>query len=1150
MNNYLHSFPFYRDQSRVSGCICPRQSFDPVSFKLYSAADRLPTFCLRLPPRGLNPDITYNAECIYIFDCDDKLITTVSNVASGMKLYKDATSYYLVYSGEQISGLKLECGKCFRLKVDDYYSEQFWITDNPSSKVVLSFANKSQLGDVPYQTEFEQRIMIDAEVCGIEPELFENRKTENNGKETITYQRMTERKVINLYDAPDFISHLLTSIPLHDSVKLNHKGEEILSIKKRSSVQATQNDCCTYDSEITLAVRDIELIGGNCQSDSGTIEPISLVNAICDEENIWTPTGNTLCLKEGEEPPKTQPPITPVGTPPVVDGCRPAGQLISSQTLTAGCDEPFENNSVKYRKKMISTHANGDCGSYEMVSYSDPCDQGCKEVAIFAYQYDATTKDLTFVGNPIVAGKYISYHVQQFNGVSWLSRHQGNLTLTTVGGFEQSKVLAGVEPGNYRVRFKGEDDTMDCYSDFGLYADTDIVYLRVEESLPPVGTPPVGSPPVGTPPVGTPYIINRVGFSFDHNRRDFSWWVDANEDSLVRIDAITSPQPSGVDHNNDPWDHTTFQDGTTDPNHPSWSEVARFNAATPGVGGIAPDKAYRATVAPKSNPADEHYFYFTTPTASTGIVELPTAPGCDRIREMAFDYFSGSNSLTFLLRQATNIPDDSVFSARIKLEKYNGTTWDVVVNSGLMTGTNMRSFNKALLISGVTSGQYRASARILKGAETEGSVSPCVKTFTIDAGTTEIYNRYLVVGPCYEGPTIGGISSISSTGLTFQFHAKHLYRGAWEVLDMSGNIVQISGTDVQEEVVPGSNTISISFGGILPIGNYKLRWRGTSCYGSDEMAFSISSAPPVGTPPVGSPPVGTPPVGTPPVGTPPVPIVFSGIKLRKYNVSSWTSLADIPTTGGSYQTPEWQWDFSFQRDNSTVRRVQARIEIQQNGVFQPVDLGAAGPYSSGPDANKWYNYTHIDGNGFYNVMNDVMGTSGRGGAIYQNGVAVDNLNTGNKRMRVTVRQLSLGGDLIATNQAEFSIYKDGVPNAVDQKFSANSSHEVRFITGRRFTLNVGNDGKLSDTWHEDSYNGPQRQAVILGTTYNVFYLVFELPITDFVNIDWEPGLYHVKKIYARASRFPNMASVLATPWDLSPEDGDLLETVQTQLLIM
>lgn len=1131
----------------MSVCMCPRQSFDPISFKLYSAADRLPTFCLRLPPRGGNPDITYNAECIYIFDCDGKLITTVSPLNSGMKLYKDATSYYLVYAGSQIAGLKLACGKCYRVKVDDYYSEPFWVTDVPNEKVVLSFANKGQLGDVPYQIGFEQRIMVDADVCSVEPELFENRKTENNGKETITYQRLTERKAISLFEAPDFVSHLLTSIPLHDTVKMIHKGEEVLSIKKRSTVQSTQNDCCNYDNEIILSVRDIELIGGNCQSDAGTIEALPIVNAICDDVLTWTATGNTLCLKEGETPPSTDPPITPVGTPPVVDGCRPAGQIISSQTISAACDAPFENNGVKYRKKMISIHANGDCDTYEMVYYSDPCDQGCEDVELFAYEYNATSKDLKLYGKPVTTGKLISYHVQQFNGVSWLTRHQGIMTPAVSGAFTQGVTLANVDTGNYRVRFKSEIDNTDCYSDFGLYADTGVVYLRVDDTgTPPVGTPPVGTPPVGTPPVGTPpvggtpYQIERVAISYDHNSRDFSFWLEANEDSKVRIEALSGTQPSGIDHNNDPWDSTTFQEGTTDPNHPTWTDIFRFNSANPGISGIAPDVQHRATVIPNSDPGNETYFYFTTPTAGTnGIVELPTAPGCDRIREMAFDFSSSSNSLTFLLRQAASIPDYT-YDARIKLEKFNGSIWETITNSGLMTGTNMRSFNKALMISGITSGQYRVSSRIITGSETESSVSPCVKTFTIDPGTTEIYNKYLIIGPCYEGPTLMNITNVSSTGLTFQFHANHLYRALWEILDSAGNKVQLSGVYVENEIVPGGNTITISFAGIMPSGAYRLKWSGTSCYGSDEMAFSIGVTPPVGTPPV----------GTPPVGTPPPAVISSGILLRKLSGSSWQTVQDIPTGGGSYLKPEWQWDLSFRRSNTSVRRAQARIEVQQNGVFQPVDFGSAGSYSSGPDANKWYTYTHIDGAGYYNVLSDIMGVAGRGGTMYQNGVAVDNINNGSKRFRVTVRELTLSNETVSTLQAEFLAYTDNVQPGVEQEHSPDLNNQIRFITGRRINLVIDNDGRISDTWHEDTYSGSQRRAIINGTEYNVFHLVFELPLDDLVNELWEPGLYDIMKIYARASKFPNMDALLATPWELSPEDGDVIETVQVQLTIM
>lgn len=377
MNNYLHAFPFHIGESQMSDCKCPGQGFDPPSFKLYSTEDSLPTFVLRLPPLGASPDLTYANECLRIFSCDGGEVASITMEEAGVKLYKDAASYYVVYDGRVIPTMKLECGKCFRIRISSFWSETFWITATPTEKIRFEFTNRYQLGDVPYQAEFKQILLIDGALCSMDAELFENRKSDNNGKETITYQRLTSRKGVEIFGAPDFIQQLFGAAKLHDGFKVVANNETLDVLKKRVDAEFSQNGCCDYDIKLTLPLRDIDIIGGYCQSDtSGVLQEVEIPDDLpdsCELDGDWVATDETLCLRDNQFPPPIQPPITPVGTPPVGTPCPPAGQVVSSNTVSVNCDVAFEHEGVKYKKKVTKQIADGSCGTTEQISYLEPC---------------------------------------------------------------------------------------------------------------------------------------------------------------------------------------------------------------------------------------------------------------------------------------------------------------------------------------------------------------------------------------------------------------------------------------------------------------------------------------------------------------------------------------------------------------------------------------------------------------------------------------------------------------------------------------------------------------------------------------------------------------------------------------------------------
>lgn len=408
MNNYLHSLPFHSGPGNSSDCDCPGQAFDPAKFKMYSEKDRLPTFVLRLPSMGENPDTTYANECVRVFTCDaEQMVANLTMEETGVKMHKDAVSYFLTYDGSLIPNFGLECGKCYRLKIMSFWSEAFWVTDVAQSKITFEFSNKSQLGDVPYQkpVNFVQRLIVDGELCSLDAEYFANKKADANGNETITFQRLTQRKALYIYSAPEFIEQLIGAIQMHDSYSISHSGKTYAPLKKRTTIEVAKNGCCDYDLTLTLPLRDSRIAGGECQTDSdGTLIEVDIPDDLpdsCAVDNDYVGTDEVLCLKFGQVPRGILPPITPVGTPPVGTPCPPAGQVVSQNTTSVNCTNAFEYEGVRYKKRVTKQIADGNCGTTEQVSYVEPCDVESTH-QVTNLQCEGTVNPLPPVGTPPV----------------------------------------------------------------------------------------------------------------------------------------------------------------------------------------------------------------------------------------------------------------------------------------------------------------------------------------------------------------------------------------------------------------------------------------------------------------------------------------------------------------------------------------------------------------------------------------------------------------------------------------------------------------------------------------------------------------------------------------------------------------------------
>lgn len=128
-------------------------------------------------------------------------------------------------------------------------------------------------------------------------------------------------------------------------------------------------------------------------------------------------------------------------------------------------------------------------------------------------------------------------------------------------------------------------------------------------------------------------------------------------------------------------------------------------------------------------------------------------------------------------------------------------------------------------------------------------VSPVVKVKCADIG---------------QGPDIKAISEVSSAGLKLQFHGNRIDTILVDILGENGLPI------ATKVIAPKSSTVAISFGQLLPPGNYQLRLQGQSCKSEPQTrAFPIAAletgggtnpAPDPGKDPVTPAPVGVMPL--------------------------------------------------------------------------------------------------------------------------------------------------------------------------------------------------------------------------------------------------------------------------------------------------
>lgn len=112
-----------------------------------------------------------------------------------------------------------------------------------------------------------------------------------------------------------------------------------------------------------------------------------------------------------------------------------------------------------------------------------------------------------------------------------------------------------------------------------------------------------------------PAWVNRVAITMDVDSHQSTFYLDATVPTQMNI---TRPgqQPSGIDHNNVPWNENTWQVGDTSYPQDGYGRLFRYNPASLGVDGLQPNTLYTIKLRRSSNLLDVFVFNYTTPASS------------------------------------------------------------------------------------------------------------------------------------------------------------------------------------------------------------------------------------------------------------------------------------------------------------------------------------------------------------------------------------------------------------------------------------------------------------------------------------------------------------------------------------------------------
>jgi hypothetical protein len=225
-------------------------------FKIFTTFDRfLPFVC------EVQNDCSFTVK---VLDYYGESLIVLSKDQIPHKIYKVQNKQYLVYFGEKIPCLEMgECSIPYSLKINDFYSEFFWVTDRPDQMVKFEIGNSVDFSYIPYSKGFKQIFYLDTSIESPDISTFTVSSKDGRGVVTTTYQKLTETFEFYWFNCPAHFKNFISSFETLDFVKISNFDSEVLSEPRQCKVKSKRNEIGFnyYDLEFSLPNSEYQEIG-------------------------------------------------------------------------------------------------------------------------------------------------------------------------------------------------------------------------------------------------------------------------------------------------------------------------------------------------------------------------------------------------------------------------------------------------------------------------------------------------------------------------------------------------------------------------------------------------------------------------------------------------------------------------------------------------------------------------------------------------------------------------------------------------------------------------------------------------------------------------------------------------------------------------
>lgn len=271
--------PFY-DSIKKTSLIRNRTNTINVYAKVFTTFNQLLPFVVKL-----------GSSCIFeiqVFDYDGNEVAKIKSTQMVHKILSNGLDNYLVYNGEPIGCLEL--GACllpYVIKVNNQYSEWFFVASNTASLVKFEISNNKDFWGLPYSHGFKQFFYLDTTLGVPDIDTFTVSSKDERGFSVIKYQKLTPTYNLFLFNIPPHIKQVFSS---SEVINLTVSDSDTVVISELGTVKATPKR-----SESSFENYDIELVFSDTQvQEVGVCDDNVFVSTVCEGISV---VNDTDCYK-------------------------------------------------------------------------------------------------------------------------------------------------------------------------------------------------------------------------------------------------------------------------------------------------------------------------------------------------------------------------------------------------------------------------------------------------------------------------------------------------------------------------------------------------------------------------------------------------------------------------------------------------------------------------------------------------------------------------------------------------------------------------------------------------------------------------------------------------------------------------------------